>query len=292
MNRFSATIGILLLVVCTALRVSAQERITPDTIQAEVSSGENVEHTNVLKVKFGGNYQLDTYLSPLAYRGWQLGITNEWWQPFRKDSRLGKTGRLANWAHVGKVDINGFRTMNAACSNSISGININGGWGAFCCWKWIDERLKVFVGPYLEASMTVRNINTNVNKPVSLDLAADVMAMSGISWSFYGRQTSYRLHYQIRTNLIGLDCMPQYWQSYYELTEGVPGVMRCSGHWNHHTVKHEVGIDMQFIHSTWRVGVGHDYNNYNTDNMQFVHSTVHLIVGCIWNYHIQANKRL
>lgn len=275
-----------MLVLCLASGASAQDFAVTDSVAAVVPSSRSVEHTNVLKVKYGGTYQLDTYLSPLAYRGWQLGISNEWWQPFRQDTRL------SNWAHVGRLDVNGFRTMNAARSNSIAGVDLSGGWGAFYCWQWMDKRLKVIIGPYLEAGLTARYINTNVNKPVSLDLAADVMAMSGLSWSFYGRTTSYRLHYQIRTNLIGFDYMPHYWQSYYELTEGVPGQMRCSGHWNHHTVKHELGIDMQFVHSTWRVGVGHDYNNYYTENTQFIRSTVNLIVGCIWNYHIQAGKRL
>lgn len=292
MNGCNRAIGIVWFVLCTALLVPAQERTTSDSVAAGAPSGESIEHTNVLKVKGGGIYQLDTYLSPLAYRGFAVGIGNEWWQPFRQDTRLDKTGRLANWAHVGRVDVSGFRTMNAARSNGITGVDIHGGWGAFYCQRWSDTRLKVFAGPYIEAGLTVRNMNTNVNKPVSLDIAADVMAMGGIAWSFYGKKTSYRLHYQIRTNLIGLDCMPHYWQSYYELTEGVPGEIRCSGHWNHHTVKHELGIDMQFIHSTWRLGVGHDYTNYHSNNQQFIHNSVNLIIGCIWNYRLQGNKRL
>ena len=292
MNRCHKEIGIILLVLCSVLNAFAQERTIPDTVVVEAKTGEGIWHTNVLKIKGGGNYLLDTYLSPLAYRGWQLGISNEWWQPFRQDTRLGQTGCLANWAHVGRVEGYGFRTINSARSNGIAGINVHGGWGAFYCWMWQERRLKVFLGPYLEAGLTARYINTNVNKPVSLDVAADVMAMSGISWSFYGRKTSYRLYYQIRTNLIGVDYMPHYWQSYYEISEGVPGVARCSGHWNHHTIKHEAGIDMQFVNSTWRIGIGHDYTNYHSDNLQFVQSTINLIIGCIWNYRTQSNKRL
>ena len=55
---------------------------------------------------------------------------------------------------------------------------------------------------------------------------------------------SYRLHYLVRTNLIGFDYLPEYWQSYYEVTEGVPGMARCSGHWNHHTLRHELALDL------------------------------------------------
>lgn len=274
MKRFISVVIVLLL----AIGIRAQE--------------EGVEHTNVLKVKFGWNYQLDTYLSPFAYRGLQVGIGNEWWQPFRQDSRLGQTGRLANWAHVGRLDIRGFQQISSARSNLIRGLGGTAGWGAFYCWQWQDNRLKVLLGPYLETELNIREISSNVNKPYSFDVSAEVMAMSGVSWSFYGKKTSYRLHYLVRTNLIGFDYMPEYWQSYYEVTEGVPGMARCSGHWNHHTLRHELALDLQFPHSTWRVGAEHEYVNYGTKDLHFIRNEVCLVVGCIWNYRIKANTRL
>ncbi len=255
-------------------------------------AAENVEHTNVLKAKFGGAYQLDMYLSPLAYTGFQIGLGNEWWQPFRQDTRLGRTGRLAHWAHVGRVDAYGYRVTSSARSNRIDGLEVCGGWGAFYAWQWCDRRLKLVLGPYLEGGFTVREISSNVNKPVSLDLAIDLMAMSGLSWSFYGKKTSYRINYQIRTNLLGMDFMPDYWQSYYELSRDASGSARCSGHWNHHTVKHELTMDMQFPHSTWRVGVEHQYVDYGTPDMRFVRNHACLVVGCIWKYRIKPNERL
>ena len=39
---------------------------------------ESVEHDNILKIKIGPGYQLDTYLSPAGFRGIQYGIGNEW----------------------------------------------------------------------------------------------------------------------------------------------------------------------------------------------------------------------
>jgi len=253
---------------------------------------EGVEHTNVLKIKYGWNYQLDTYLSPLGYRGQEIGIGNEWWQPFRQDTRLGQTGRLANWAHMGRLDIRGFKQISTARSNVIQGIGGTAGWGAFYCRQWQDNRLKVLAGPYLEAELNVREISSNVNKPYSFDISAEVMAMGGLSWSFYGKKTSYRLHYLIRTNVFGFDFLPDYWQSNYELAEGIKGTPRCSGHWNHHSVKHAMSLDMQFPHSTWRLGAEHVYVNYGTKDLHFTRNEISLVLGCIWNYRIQANKRL
>ena len=222
------------------------------------------EHTNVLKIHAGYGRQIDTYLSPMAYKGWQLGLGNEWWQAFRQDTKLGRTGRLANWGHVGRVDLAAGRLVNTAQSNLFYSLQIDAGWGAFYCWKWIDDRLKVHVGPYLEGSFAVREHGSNVNKIVSFDVAVEAMAMGGVSWSFYGKKTSYRLNYLIRTNLT----------------------------WNHHTLKHELTLDLQFPHSTWRVGAAHELNDYGTKDLHFSRNQIQLVIGCIWKYRINPHSRL
>lgn len=251
-----------------------------------------VEHDNILKIKFGTGYQLDSYLSPLGYSGWQYGIGNEWWQPFRKDTKLGKTGKLDHWAHVGRAEVLFSKYYSSARSNSFFGVQIAAGWGAYYEWRWFDERLRVHVGPYLEGGLTIREHASNVNKVLSLDIAIDAMAMGGISWSFYGKKTSYRLNYLIRTNLIGFDFLPEYWESYYELTTGVHGQPRCSGPWNHNTVKHELALDLQLPHSTWRVGAEHEFVNYGTADLHFVRHQFSFILACRWKYKIHANTRL
>ena len=261
-------------------------------ISTRLAAQEGVVHDNILELKIGPGYQLDTYLSLLGYTGLQYGLGNEWWQPFRQDTRLGKKGKLVNWSHVGRVDIFMNHYLSSSKSNNYWGIQLAGGWGAFYEWKWINDRLRVHVGPYLEAGFTVRRQASNVNKIVSFDVAIDVMAMGGISWSFYGKKTSYRLNYLIRTNLIGFDYLPQYWQSYYEIYEGVPGQARCSGHWNHHTVKHELALDLQFPHSTWRVGAEHEWVSYGTADLHFVRNQLSVIIGCRWKYKVRANERL
>lgn len=261
-------------------------------LPVSIRAQENVEHDNILKVKIGSGYQLDSYLSPLGYTGMQYGLGNEWWQAFRSDSRLGRAGKLDHWAHVGRVDLSFANYHNSAWSNLFLGFQAAGGWGAYYEWRWFEDRLRVHTGPYLEGGLNVRYHAQNVNKIVSLDVAIDVMAMGGISWSFYGKKTSYRLNYLLRTNLIGFDFLPEYWESYYEITEGVPGQARCSGPWNHNTVKHELTLDLQFPHSTWRVGAEHEWVSYGTSDLHFVRNQLSIIVGCRWKYRIRANERL
>lgn len=250
---------------------------------------EPVEHENILKVKYGWVSLLDPYLSPLAFSGNQIGIANEWWQPFHTTK---KHPSPENWANVGTIDVHGLRAYNSAYTNLIYALGFHAGWGAYYRFSWFDDRIRLILGPFLEVDFMVREIGSNVNKPYSVDVGIDAMAMAGLQWSFYGKKTSYRLRYRVRTNLIGFDYLPDYWQSYYEIATGVAGVARCSGHWNHNVVRHELSLDLQFPHSTWRVGAEHEFLKYTTKEMQFVRNQVSIVIGCIWNYRINPNKKL
>ena len=115
-----------------------------------------------------------------------------------------------------------------------------------------------------------------------MDLSINLNAMGGIRWIFHAPKTSYRLQYLARTNLIGIDYLPDYWHSYFEMSEGVLGHIRCAGMWNHRRIHHELTLDMQFIRSTWRIGVKHEYIEYGTTNMMFSREQVSAIIGWIW----------
>lgn len=254
------------------------------------ASAENVEHENILKVQYGGEWRQDQYLTPLLYKGMMVGIGNEWWQPFRQDTRLGKTGKLEHWKHIGQLNLKFDWTHNPVKTNIIYALNIDAGWGAYYEWCWQDVGVKIFLGPYLDCNNTIKYHSINVNKPVSLDLTTNVQAMTGVSYSFKGKKTSYRLRYLIRFNLLGVDFMPDYWQSYYELTKKVRGQIRCAGMWNHRTLHHELTLDLQFPHSTWRVGICHEYDEYGQKDMMFSNECVSAIVGTCFHYKLNPHK--
>lgn len=243
----------------------------------------NLAHENILSVRYGGIWQQDEYLSPLLYSGQQIGLSNEWWQSFLCDS----TG---HWQHMAKAQILGGMAYSELKNNLIYSVGLQGGWGALYTWKWKDLGLQVLLGPYLNISFLGKSHASNVNKPYSMDSGIDVCGIGGISWAFSTPKTSYRLRYLARANMIGVDYIPDYWQSYYELTEGVLGQVRCSGVWNHRHLYHELTFDMQFKRSSWRVGIAHEYLEYGVPEMMFSRETVSAIVGCVWQYKINPAK--
>jgi len=251
---------------------------------------ENVEHENILKIQYGGSWRQDQYLSPLLYQGMMVGFGNEWWQGFKQEGKLGKEDKLDNWQHVGKINAQFDWTYNPVKSNVLYGVRIEGGWGAHYVWKWTEYGVQVLVGPYLSLDNTIKYHGRNVNKPISVDAALHTMVQGGVSYAFKGKKTSYRLRYIARANIIGVDFMPDYWQSYYELSEMVKGKVRCAGMWNHRMVQQELTLDLQFPHSTWRLGFVHEYDEYGEKDMMFSHEQVSMVVGTCFHYRIDPKK--
>lgn len=243
---------------------------------------EPVEHENILKIHYGGIWQQDSYLTPLRYQGQEVGLGNEWWQPFSQH---------AHWNHVGMLDVRGCWFTSPAKTNRLYAAAVQFGWGAHYHWDWTESGLQIILGPYLECEWMGRYMATNINKPYSMDVGAQVFGMTGLRWRFGGKKTSYRLGYTLRVNMIGVDFLPEYFESYYEITKGIRGQVRCAGLWNHQSINQQLALDMQFPHSTWRVGVEHQFLNYGTSNMSMQRNQINLIIGCLWRYKIRPAER-
>lgn len=243
-----------------------------------------VEHENVLSVRYGGMWMQDQYLSPLLYSGQQVGLSNEWWQGFKKES-------AKNWEHVGKMDVGVAWMYNETYTNVIYSLGLQGGWGACYNWSFADYGLRVKLGPYMDVDLMGKLHGVSVNKPYSMDISLNMCALGGFSWAFKAKKTSYRLRYMAQVNVLGMDYLPDYWQSYYEMGEGVLGNVRCAGLWNHRHLQHELAFDMQFKRSTWRVGIEHEYLEYGDKKMMFSRETVSAVVGCVWQYKIRPTMR-
>ena len=48
---------------------------------------------------------------------------------------------------------------------------------------------------------------------------------------------------------------------------------------------------MQLKHSTWRVGIAHEYLEYGEKYMMFSREMVSAVVGCVWHYRVAGAKR-
>ncbi len=251
--------------------------LSMETLRAEEWTGP--VHENVLTVEYGGIWQNDEYLSPLIYGGQMIAFGYECRTEFSK----------LDWSHVGKLHITGAITDNDRPMVSKQyAVGVNGGWGAQYNFRRMIgvEGLNVFVGPYLHADFMGRTITSSQNKPYSMDLGVNIRAHAGMSYTIPCKRSAYRLQYRIMTDLIGAQFAPDYWQSYYEMTQSIAGTVVFTSLHNRQTLSHELTLDMQFRRSTWRVGVRHEYLQYTANNLHFSREEVSVVVGTVFNHRI------
>lgn len=235
-------------------------------------------HEDILSIRWGGLSQYDEYLSPLKYKGQFIAVQNEWWQQFSCNN---------DWAHLGQVKLQGARAFNPSYSNMIYSLGLQGGWGAHYDFNRLMQirELSLFVGPYLDFDLFVKELIINVNKPLSVDASVEVKLHAGLSYSFAGKQTSYRVRYTTMFGILGVQFVPEYGQSYYEITEGIiGGTVGISSWHNRLSLRHALSFDMQFRHSAWRVGVEHEYMCNSMNLLGFQREQVSLVIGTIFNY--------
>ncbi len=261
---------VLLMLFCCIIPLQAEDYVYP-------------EHENVLTLEYGGLWQNDEYLSPLLYGGQMVAFGYECRTDFGQP----------DWSHVGKVHILGSITDNnrAIMTNQYAG-GVNGGWGAqynFLRMIGVDG-LNIWIGPYLHADFMGRYITLSQNKPYSMDLAMNVRAHAGLSYTIPCKHSVYRLQYTIMTDLIGAQFAPDYWQSYYEMMESIKGTIGFASLHNRQKLSHELTLDMQFRRSTWRIGVRHEYLQYTANNLHFSREEVSVVVGTVFNHRISKTK--
>ena len=243
-----------------------------------------LEHEDILSVSFGGMWQADEYLSPLLYSDFSYGLQNEWWQTFRRDSA---------WSHTGRAEVRFAQLYPAVHSNYIYALGVTGGWGAqyhFATMMGI-KGFDILLGPCLQFDLMAREHASNVNKPYSMDCAIDLCAHAGVRYSFGAKRTSYRLQYEITGGVAGVMFVPEYGQSYYEITEGVVHRNTIFGAWHNRLLfQHQLTLDMQFKHSAWRVGIRHDCLQYHANNLHFMREQAALVVGTVFQYRTTVHR--
>lgn len=268
--------------------------IKNDTIEFSIAQQEskafaenNILHENILQISGGWSKTHDMYLSPLVYTGFQHNLSNEWWQMLRKNN---------NFSHVGRVELTYGKQRNNAhssdaylSSNGLQYLSVEGGWGIFSNHN--SQYMQIIVGPYLGANINVKQIYSSYNKPVSADVAADLSLMFSIGTTLQAKNTSYRLRYLAYLNVIGAQFLPDFWQSYYELEKTWAKQIRFSYIGARINLRHEISLDMQLPHTTWRVAIRHEYIDYGTNDMRIRNENISIVLGAIFNYKIEGKVR-
>lgn len=167
--------------------------------------------TSVYQLTAGSSHLADTYLSPLKYSGWSMGLGYQRWQvaPF------GEHRYLYHLDLNGEID----RAVNSAGNATMLYGEIQASWGVSRRWEVLPG-LRVGVGPALSFDIGCIYNARNSNNPASAKCALTLDAACHADWNFTFLNRRFTLLYQAHLPVIGAFFSPQYDELYYEIYLG------------------------------------------------------------------------
>lgn len=211
------------LIVCTHA-IRAQMLAACDSIDPKNEKRENVGHLHVdsstttplfcpkVTVKewlwgVGRTDLLDTYLSPLTYKGTDLALSYQ-------------TERLAHWGHGG-VTVKSLYDAHVCYAKSPTDdgkaidaeLTAAGGWR----YNWNVSRWRIGLGGLMEASGGFTYNTRNSNNPAQARLGLSLLASAIVAYRFplFGHEGVVNV--EMSGQMAGVQFAPTYGQSYYEI---------------------------------------------------------------------------
>ena len=196
-------------------------------------------------IGFGQSSAYDTYLSPLKYSGWNLGLTGEQ----MKTTRLMK-GRLSI-QELFYLEFANTENPSKSAKSYIGSLNYD--YGTYYQFNPI-RKLQLWAGlqgdVLLGAIYNQRNTNNPANAKVNLNLNLSGMA----AYRFHIWRQAVQLRYQINLPFLGALFSPEFGQSYYEISlgDGNPFVHFAAWH-NCFVLRNTFSVEVPLNFCTFRL---------------------------------------
>ena len=202
--------------------------------------------TSAYTLEVGGARLVDTYLSPVRYKGWHLGLGYERWQAMRHaPERLVMTLR-------GNLGFD--RTQNVVGNSTMLGLNLELGWAMYYKFR-PAESLTIGVGGGPELNVGGLYNSRNGNNPVSAKGALTIDASAYAAWNFNLGRLPVTLVYTPSLPLVGAFFSPQYGELYYEMYLGDrSGLVHFAWPGNRFNLDNRLTADLHFGATSLRVG--------------------------------------
>ncbi len=224
-------------------------------------------------ISAGFSNLLDTYISPLDYKGSVYGVTNERiYSP-----RFGKDKWIAQQFIWGD-----FSSNNTIYGSGLTiGGSIGYSWGTLYKLPPMITDMNIFVGPYVSAEAGFLYNMRNGNNPVSAKADISIGGSAMITYKLkLIKKLPFFIRYEVSTPLIGMFFSPHYEQSYYEIFSlGNNNGIIHPGVWgNRFDLKNLITIDLPFSWIGLRVGFENNIRNTHVNDIKYrrIYNTFHV----------------
>ena len=281
MCKHLATTLIIAAALWPAAKAAAQTP-TPDAAPATAAEP-SARSTHSTLFGIGGLRLLDTYLSPIEYRGPQLLFLKEKLRPTRlMHGRLSFQGIMQ-----GDFAATHNRADNA---NDLSGdLRYDAAWH----YNWQPAPpLRIMAGPQVGGSLGFIYNTRNGNNPAQALLSVDIAASAAAVYTFRLWSHTFRIREQVDVPLIGLMFSPNYSQSYYELSLGNTDHNVCFTHpANRPSLRNQLTLDFPLLGATIRAGYLIDVRQSHVNNIRHHAYTHAFVIGWVKHFTYRTHRQ-
>lgn len=231
---------------------------------------------SIYSVEAGSSHITDTYLTPIKYSGWHIGLNYD-----RSQAMKFAPDQWVMQMHFGV----GFdRDLNMARNRDMLYGELEFSWGMLRRWQ-LPSQFSAGVGGSASLNAGCIYLDRGGNNPASAKASLTVNLTAYAAWKTKTFGIPVTLRYQPTLPLIGAFFAPDYGELYYEIYLGNhSGLAHCS-HWgNYFALNHQLTADFSFGSTTLRVGYKGDIYSTNVNHTVtniFTHSAV-IGVGGEW----------
>ncbi len=247
--------------------VTAHSREVADTAAVEVIRPVTAAYT----VEAGSARLVDTYLSPIRYKGWHTALGYERWQAMRHNPRQ-MVMRLRGTLNVE-------RTTNVVGNATMWGASLDLQW-AMMWRKPLLPGLTVGIGPGLTLDAGCLYTSRNGNNPVAAKgaVTVDAAAYAAYNRSFFGLPVTFS--YSVDMPVAGAFFAPDYGELYYEIYLGnTSGLAHFAWPGNRFELDNRLTADIRFGGTSLRLGYRLDLFGSSVNHITTRRLTHSAIIG-------------
>ena len=202
--------------------------------------------TSAWTVEVGSAHVTDSYLSPIHYSGWTVGLTYDRWQAMRFCPE--------KW--VMNLNIHGrfSRTLNKAGNAQMSDFAVSASWGMLYRFD-LMQNLRLRLGGSTTLTGGAIYLARNGNNPVSAKAALTVNLASLLQYNLRLGRLPITLSWQCSLPVFGMFFSPEYDELYYEIYLGNrKGLVHPAWWGNRFVIDNNVFADLRFGATALRIG--------------------------------------
>ena len=227
---------------------------------------------------------LDTYLSPLTYRGTELRFT----------SQVVHNRKERNWTYT---LTHGLRLARES-TQTHDAVRLEGGYDFSYSWqrKIVNRtigywgRLMVTAGGGVDATIGFRYNAQNSNNPAQAEAAVCFTPAMAADWRFFlvspksGRRRALGVRYEAAIPLAGMMFSPAFGQSYYEIFARADYDHNLCTIWvgNAPSLRQRLLFNFQLLKRQFFIGYEGDYRQAKVNNIKYHRYTNAAVFGWRW----------